>query len=461
MDWRDCQSEAEEIAGTSLSDTRAECGTVAVPQDWAKPDGPTFTLSLMKLGKVGSRPKIGSLLVNPGGPGGSGVELAAYSALFLPTAVRQRFDVVGFDPRGVARSSPVECIGDQTKDTITAASPDPATQAEFDAQVTVARSVGAACAQKYGPTLGLFGTEQAARDMDAIRIAVGDPKLTYLGYSYGSLLGAVYAQLFPDKIRALVLDGAVDPRQDDATASESQAVGFEKAFDNFAADCRRRGRSCPIGPDARATVGQLLKLPPVPGRDAEKRSATSGYTLLAIVSALYSKERWPTLAAALGQLRRGDPTGVFALADEYNERDRNGRYNNQIDANTAINCADEAAPPDPAKVRQLQLAWRTKYPLFGGPLAMSLLICSTWPAEHDPYPTGAAAGAPPIVVVGTTGDPATPYENTAKLARMLGSGVVLTWKGEGHTAYPQTTCIRNAVDGYLVNLQAPPDGTTC
>jgi pimeloyl-ACP methyl ester carboxylesterase len=461
VNWRDCQSEAEEIAGSPLSGAKAECGDLTVPQDWAKEDGPTFTLSLMRIGKSGSRPKIGSLLVNPGGPGASGVELAAYTALFLPAEVRQRFDVVGFDPRGVGRSTQVDCISDEDKDTVIAADPDPVSQSDFDEQVSLARAIGAGCAAEHGAALGLFNTEQTARDMDAIRAAVGDPKLTYLGYSYGTLLGAVYAQLFPTKIRALVLDGAVDPRQDDAAASEGQAVGFEKAFDNFAADCRRRGAGCPLGPDARAAVTQLLALPPVPGRGAEKRSATSGHTLYAVVAALYSKEQWTTLAKALGDLRRGDPTGVFALSDQYNNRDPRGRYDNQIDANSAINCADEEQPETLARIRQLQSSWRAKYPIFGAPLAMSLMSCAVWPAKHDPYPTGAAVGAPPIVVVGTTGDPATPYENTAKLARMLGSGVVVTWQGEGHTAYPQTTCVRNAVNNYLIDLRVPGDGTTC
>jgi pimeloyl-ACP methyl ester carboxylesterase len=461
VQWRDCQAEAEKIAGSPLSGTRAECGDLTVPQDWSREGGPTFTLALLRMRSTGGDAKKGSLLVNPGGPGASGFDLAAYSALLLPAEVRRSFDVVGFDPRGVGRSTQIACISDEDKDAVTAASPDPASQAAFDEQVALARKVGAGCARKHGAALGLFSTEQTARDMDAIRAAVGDPKLSYLGYSYGTLLGAVYARLFPDKVRALVLDGAVDPAQDEVTASEGQAVGFEKAFDSYAAACRRRGAACPVGPDARATVRQLLTLPPVPGRGRETRAATSGHTMLAVVQALYVQSLWPQLSTALANLRDGDPTGVFALADEYNNRDPNGKYNNQIDANIAVNCADEAEPVTPRRVRELQLTWRAKYPLFGAPLAMSLLTCSVWPGSHDPYPTGTAAGAPPIVVVGTVGDPATPYENTAKLARQLGTGVVLTWQGEGHTAYPQTRCIRTAVDRYLLDLRVPEDGTTC
>ena len=461
VSWRDCQAEIEKLAGTKLSGARAQCGQLTVPQDWAKKDGRTFTIALVRVRPANPGRRIGSLLVNPGGPGVSGIELAAVSPLVLPTEVRRSFDVIGFDPRGVGLSTQVACISDADKDALTAAAYDPVRQGEFDQQVALARKIGAGCRQKYGDALGLFSTEQTARDMEAIRGAVGDPKLTYLGYSYGTLLGAVYAQLFPTKVRALVLDGAVDPRQDDVTASEGQGAGFEKAFDNFAAYCRRRGSVCPIGPDARATVRQLLKLPPVPGRGREERAATSGHTMLAVIEALYVQTLWPKLATALGNLRRGDPTGVFALADQYNNRDPNGRYNNQIDANKAVKCADEAKPPTLAKIRELQSTWRAKYPLFGVPLAMSLLSCSVWPVKHDPYPTGAAVGAPPIVVVGTTGDPATPYENTAKLARMLGTGVIVTWQGEGHTAYPQTSCVRKAIDSYLLDLKPPTDGTTC
>jgi pimeloyl-ACP methyl ester carboxylesterase len=310
----------------------------------------------------------------------------------------------------------------------------------------------------------VINTEQTARDMDAIRAAVGDDKLTYLGYSYGTLIGSVYATLFPEKVRALVLDGAVDPRQDSVVASESQAGGFEQAFDSFAADCKRRGTGCPIGPDARKTVTALVnatRSKPVPGKDGDKRAATAGYTLLAVVSALYSQEQWKDLATALSQLRDGDPTKVFALADAYNERGPDGKYSNQIDAHLAVSCTDEENSPKADRIRALQQDWHSKYPLFGGALALSLLGCTDWPAKRDPYPTGAAKGSPPIVVVGTIGDPATPYESAQKLAAQLGTGRLLTWDGEGHTAYPQTACIRDAVDGYLLRAEPPPAGKKC
>jgi pimeloyl-ACP methyl ester carboxylesterase len=461
--WEECGDVAERIVGSPLSGPTAECGVLRVPQDWANSSGQTLDISMLRLPATGSR-RIGSLLVNPGGPGASGVDLAAYAALLFPPEIRQRFDIVGFDPRGVGRSTQVACVSDKAKDDLTAADYDPASQAEFDEAVRLSRDIGKACATKYGATLGLFNTEQTARDMDAIRQAVGDPKMTYLGYSYGTLIGAVYAQLFPAKVRALVLDGAVDPQQDDIAASESQAAGFEKAFDNFAADCKRRGRACPLGSDTRGSVNAILtavRAKSVPGRGGEKRRATAGYAMLAIVAALYSQQQWPKLATSLDKLRDGDPTGVFELADSYNERDPDGRFSNQIDANLAVNCADEKTPPTVEKLRQLQSTWRAKYPLFGAALALSMLGCATWPAKRHPYPTGSAPGAPPIVVIGTTGDPATPYANAEKLARMLGTGVLLSWDGEGHTAYPQTKCIRDSVGAYLVDLRPPADGKRC
>lgn len=462
LDWGECDDSRPDVG--DLKDITFECVTLDVPQDWNKPDsGDTFQLALIRARSEKQRDRIGSLLVNPGGPGGSGVDLASYLPAVLSQDVMRRFDVIGFDPRGVGRSSPVKCISDEDKDTTIAAEPDPVDQAQFDQIVELTRKVTQGCGDEYGERLPLVSTEQAARDMDAIRQAVGDKKLTYLGYSYGTLLGAVYAHLFPKNIRALVLDGAVDPKQDGLAASEGQAAGFELAFNNFAAWCQQQAGNCPIGPNARASVTRILgkvRATPPPGLDG--RRATAGWVFTAIVASLYTESQWPVVAQALADVERGDPARVFELADRYQERDQRGRYSNLIDANSAINCADEEDPPTPAQVRQLQTEWRTKYPMFGGPLALSMLTCATWPGERDPYPVGEADGAPPIVVVGTKGDPATPYEQAPRLAELLGTGVLLTYEGEGHTAYPQSSrCIAVAVDDYLTDLKAPEDGKSC
>jgi pimeloyl-ACP methyl ester carboxylesterase len=446
-----------------------ECTTVPVPQDWDNPeDSRTFDIALLRARRNDQQDRIGSLLLNPGGPGGSGIETAVYVSLEpefggLPEQITERFDIVGFDPRGVGRSSPVECFTDAELDESYGSEPDPVEQAEFDEIVNDSNEQAARCASSYGPALSLFSTRQAAQDIDALRQAVGDEKLTYLGWSYGTLLGAVYAQLFPQNIRAMVLDGAVDPQQDSVASTELQAQGFERALDNFSAWCEQTPDECPLEPDARTALTAAMddaRSAPVPGDDG--REATAGWIFTAMLSALYSEESWQPLAAAIDQLAGGDPTGVFELADLYAGRDTNGEYDNQTDANFAVNCADEAEPTPVEEIRDLQEQWREEYPMFGGPVAMTLTGCAVWPVEHDPYPTGPAEGAPPIVVVGTLGDPATPYESTARLADMLGVGTVVTYEGEGHTAYPEAgRCIRDAVDDYLLELTVPPEGTTC
>ena len=466
--WTPCPDIPRQLVGRSASGMEYDCATVSVPEDWANPsNGKTFDIAMIRVHSQSQHDRIGSLLINPGGPGGSGIELAVYLSFGqalggLPTAVTDQFDIIGFDPRGVGRSDPIKCISGADQDASFAAVPDPVKQADFDAFVALNKKIATECGTKYGTELPYFSTEQAAKDMDALRTAVGDDKLSYLGFSYGTLLGATYAQLYPTKIRAMVLDGAVDPKQNYIQSSESQAKGFERAFTNFSTWCKQTPDKCPIAPDARKAVTDALAAAgknPVKGADG--RTATSGWIFVAVISSLYTESGWTTLADAVASLKQGNPKGIFDLADQYAERQSDGSYSNLFDANLAVNCADTKDAPSAAEVRTLQAQWRTKYPLFGAPLAVGMLPCTFWPGARDPYPAGAATGAPPIVVVGTTGDPATPYENTADLASMLGVGHVLTWEGEGHTAYPSTQCIVNAVDNYLIALKVPQEGLHC
>jgi pimeloyl-ACP methyl ester carboxylesterase len=301
--------------------------------------------------------------------------------------------------------------------------------------------------------------------MDLVRQAVDDKKLTYLGYSYGTRLGSVYASIFPDRVRAMVLDGAVNPLADELAAAEGQAAGFENAYHQFAADCRRRGSGCRIGPDASQFLARLLakarRSPIHSGRSGERRVATAGHVLLAAISALYDQKDWPDLESALAQADSGDATGVFALADQYSQRDPHGGYTNILDANIAVNCADSASVVGDATVRRALDSWRAKYPLFGTSLALGMLGCQQWRAPRHPLPRVRAAGAPPILVVGTTHDPATPYASAQVLTRELGSATLLTWDGEGHTAYPKTSCVTRAVDAYLFTVAVPRQGASC
>ncbi len=462
INWSLCPEVPKETLGKLPPNVSYECGRVGVPQDWTKPgDGKSFGIAVMRARATNQRDRIGSLVVNPGGPGASGVQLAAYLSIGLPAEITQRFDIVGFDPRGVGRSDNVKCFTDADLDANFGADPDPKSQEEFDKAVAFSRKLAQSCGDRYGDALRLFSTEQAANDMEALRTALGDDKLTYLGYSYGTLLGAVYAQLFPTKVRALVLDGAVDPTLDPVASLEGQAKGFEHAFDNFAAWCKSNAGKCPIGPDARGAVTSAInaaRTKPVKGPDG--RSATAGWIFTAVIASLYSQGDWIQLASAVDSLRRGSAREILQRADSYTQRDASGHYNNLFDANMVVNCTDDDKVPPVDRLRVLQSEWRQKYPLFGSSSALDL-VCAQWPGKRDPYPAGKADGAPPIVVVGTTGDPATPYEQTPKLAEMLGVGVVLTWEGEGHTAYPQTRCITNAVNRYLVDLTVPAAGTRC
>jgi len=466
--WTPCPSLPQQVTGMPNTGFTFDCATIQVPQDWNHPDnGKTFDLALVRARSHTQKDRIGSLVVNPGGPGGSGVQFAAglvSPGEGFPKAITDRFDIVGFDPRGVGQSTEVKCLTPQAQDALFAADPDPVSQADFDKVVALNKSAEASCGSKYGNQLPLFSTDQAARDIDAVRIAVGDRKLTYLGYSYGTLLGAVYAQQYPTTIRAAVLDGAIDPKQDIVARSEGQAAGFEHAFNDFSTWCTKNTVACPIAGNPRKEVSSVLvkgRVDPVANSDGRK--ATAGWIFTGVAEAMYSKGEWPLLGEAIEKLKTGNAGPIFQLADSYAERSPSGQYSNLFDDNDAVNCADFSHQPTLAQIRTYQTEWRKKYPLFGGPLATGLITCAAhvWPGTYDPYPTGPAKGAPPIVVVGTTGDPATPYAQTAKLANMLGTGHVVTWDGEGHTAYPQTTCIRSTIDAYLINLNVPAAGTTC
>ncbi|WP_163504808.1 alpha/beta hydrolase [Fodinicola acaciae] len=462
VNWQPCPGVIAQLSGGQANPNFTySCGSVSVPQDWSHPGGGTFQISLVRAKSKNQHNRIGSLLVNPGGPGAAGTQLALYLTQSLPTDVTSRFDLVGFDPRGVGRSAPVKCIPDTLKDKITALTPDPTTPEEFDQQVALSRQVTQLCQNAYPKNLPLYTTDQTARDLDAIRAAVGDKKLTYLGFSYGTELGATYAHLFPTNIRALVLDGAVDPKLDLVQSSEGQAAGFERAFTNFANDCRQHS-SCPIGGDPQGSVMSLLrqlKARPLPLPDGRK--FTDGLAFTGVLQALYQRSAWSIMAAGVQQALAGQPEQLLLLADQYNGRSQDGTYDNQTDAFITIGCNDDDTKVTLNQIRGYQAQWRARYPLTGGSLASGMISCTVWQPTRDPVDVGAATGAPPIVVVGTINDPATPYKNTASLARLLGTGVVLTWQGEGHTAYPITQCIRDAVDDYLIDLRPPAANTTC
>jgi pimeloyl-ACP methyl ester carboxylesterase len=468
IEWNDCDEQIQPLIADQPGSDRNlafECGRTEVPISYDEPDGATLPLFLVRVVMAGQTQKIGSLVVNPGGPGGSGADAAIGLALTLPPEVLGRFDLVGFDPRGVGLSTPVECIPDDLKEDLFSAEPRPTTAAQLDETFRLAEEIADGCAEEYGDALGTFNTVDTARDMDRLREALGDEKLTYLGYSYGTTLGSTYAELFPDKVRALVLDAAVDPDTDAQGDAEQSAAALEAGFDTFAANCLGLIAGCPVGANPRQFVQDLLVQAgqaPIPSSKAgETRQATPGIVMTAVQAALYDTASWPQLAQSLAAAQRGDSAGLFSLADSYSGRLEDGTYSNLFDANFAVNCADTEESFEEDEVRALVAEWSAEYPLFGAGAAAGLYTCSVWQADRTPLPERDADGSAPILVVGTSGDPVTPLPGAVDMAEDLESGVLLTWQGQGHTAYPKTDCVNAAVNAYLIDLVVPLDGLTC
>lgn len=435
------------------------CGRLTVPLNYADPNGKTTKLQILRIHYKSATP-IGSLLLNPGGPGASGIELALGLLGSLDVSVLKNFDLIGFDPRGVGLSTPVNCISNKMKDVYNAYSPDIRVQADFDKAKVLAKEIADGCGEKYGPSLQYINTVNTARDMDLIRQAVDDPEMNYLGFSYGTELGSIYAHLFPNKVRVAVLDGAVNPLTDDIQAFADQLDGFEKSFDQFAKNC---GSDCKGLPDPRQAVYDIVAAAQAaPLKTSSSRKLTSALALTGVLQALYSSSYWPDLASALKKAKQGNGSGLLNLADQYNERNADGSYSNLIDANLTIACNDSAPGPTDQQITDTTNDWVTAYPMFGLWAAGSLFSCQQWQPARTPVPLPKAATPNPVLVVGNLNDPATPYQGAIDLAKTMGNAQVLTWDGEGHTSYLEgSDCIDKAVNEYLIEIKLPPKNTTC
>jgi pimeloyl-ACP methyl ester carboxylesterase len=466
--WSDCNKQIQPLIAKQPGSNRNltfSCGRTDVPISYSEPDGATLPLFLVRATLAGQTGKIGSLVVNPGGPGVSGADAAISLALTLPEDVLKRFDLVGFDPRGVGLSTPVKCIPDDLKEQSIAADPRPTTTQQLDDIFALETKIADGCAKQYGDALGTFNTVDTAKDMDRLRQSLGDEKLTYLGYSYGTTLGSTYAELFPKNVRAMVLDGVVDPNIDVQADAEAGAKGLESGFDAFASNCTKLIAGCPIGKGPRQFVVNLMaqadKSPIRTSARGDNRTATAGVVLTAVQAGLYDSETWPQLAQALAAARKGDSKGLFSLADSYAGRLEDGTYSNRLDANLAINCADTTETFKEEQVRTLATEWNAKYPLFGAGAAASLYTCTVWHAHRTPLPTRDASGSAPILLVGNSGDPVTPLAGAQDMEKDLTSSSLLVWQGQGHTSYPKTPCVTTNVDSYLIDLKVPLDGLTC
>jgi pimeloyl-ACP methyl ester carboxylesterase len=442
----------------------AQCGSVAVPVDYANPAGAQVHLAVIRIPATG--PRIGALLVNPGGPGASAVDMVATMGADLAgSEVSKRFDLVGFDPRGVGHSTPgVRCQ----------------TDAEFDAYrrepmvdyspqgvahiEQVYRQIAQRCQARNGSAfLENIGTASAARDMDAVRQALGDDQINYLGYSYGTELGTAYVERFGDHVRAMVLDGAIDPSIGPIDELVNQEAGFQTAFNDYAADCAR-STDCPLGTDPTQWVARYHQLidPLVtkPAATSEGRALGYADATTGTINALYTPQFWKFLTSGLLGLRRGaDPGDLLTLADEYYGRDAKGHYNSSQDAFNAIRCVDAPEPTDPAvwadaDRRIRQVAPFTSYGQFTGHAPRDL--CALWPVPATSSPHPAAPVAPgKVVVVSTTHDPATPYQAGVDLAHQLGADLI-TFEGTQHTVtFNGNDCVDGAVVRYLVDGVAP------
>ena len=446
-----------------------QCTQATAPLDYADPAAGDVSLALVRHVATG-KDRIGSLLVNPGGPGGSGYDFIKDSLDYATDATLQAsFDIVGFDPRGVGRSSAVSCYDAAGMDEYlygltTAKRGTDAWIAELTAS---SDAFAAACAEKTGPLLATVDTQSAARDLDLLRAVLGDTHLNYLGFSYGTYLGATYAGLFPKKVGRLVLDGAVDPSTSNFEVTKTQAVGFENALRAYLADCLA-GKDCPFRgsvDSAMTTIGALLNsvdLSPITATDGRQLGGNA--LLTAIIYPLYQATAWPQLSIMFGTVLRGSADGAFQFADAYNGRDADGNYSdNSTESFMAINCIDYAYNADPTVMRAQAAELEAAAPVIGQFMSYGDIGCANWPYKF----TGEraeihAAGAAPILVVGTTNDPATPYVWAQQLAAQLDSGTLVTYRGEGHTAYNKSnSCVNNAVDSYLVDGIVPASDPQC
>ncbi|WP_112471027.1 alpha/beta hydrolase [Streptomyces triticisoli] len=473
LDWKDCPApsaaEGDGPAPSPLPNGGTwQCATMKAPLDWSKPNGDTIGIALIRVKATGPGKRIGSLIFNFGGPGGSGVSILPSIAQDY-TKLATRYDLVSFDPRGVGRSAGVKCESDAQLDRYFQQDTTPDDAAERTAFLNNTKQFNAACEKNSGRVLPHVRTTDAARDMDLMRQVLGDSKLYYFGISYGTELGGVYAHLFPTHVGRAVFDAVVDPTQNLEQVSLGQAKGFQLALDNFAKDCVSKGAKCPIGSsvqDVENRVAALLKKldsNPIPGifpRRLTQSAATNG-----IAQALYSKDLWAPLTEGLRQAYAGNGQILMLLSDAMNGRNENGTYSNITAANAAINCADQKQRYTSADVERTLPAFRAASPLFGDFLAWGILSCTNWavPGAAD-HPDVSAPGSAPILVVGNTGDPATPYQGAKRMADALGKGVAveLTWKGQGHGAYnSKDKCVQNAVNGYLLDGKLPATGTVC
>jgi pimeloyl-ACP methyl ester carboxylesterase len=454
LDWKPCRK-------------AQECSVLRVPLDYAHPTAGAISISVLRQPALDRRARLGSLVVNPGGPGASGVDYAAGATAVFGEAVRKVYDVVGFDPRGVGASTPIECGTGRQLDALVHSDPDPRTTAERATSDRLLHGLGESCLRDSGALARHVSTIEVARDMDILRAALHDTRLTYFGASYGTFIGATYANLFPTRVGRMVLDGALNPASSTLEVGLVQAHGFEVALRAYVGACVARG-SCFLGSTVDqgvSRIGELLRQTEAhPIRAANGRELTGGDAVYGVWQPLYAKSLWPILDRALQNAFQGDGSLLLAVADSYLHRDSRGSYlDNTFEAFNAINCLDRDDGVPSSQVARYLPRFDKASPTFGGIFASGMSACTAWPVHSGRQPAPVrAVGSPPIMVVGTSRDPATPLVWARALARQLPHGVLVTRDGDGHTGYRQgSPCTDDAVERYLVSGTVPRHDLRC
>ncbi|HVH62615.1 MAG TPA: alpha/beta hydrolase, partial [Candidatus Dormibacteraeota bacterium] len=444
-----------------------QCANVTVPLDYANPDRGTIQIAINRKPATDQASRIGSLLINPGGPGDSGIQFLAQSTSEFQELNRV-FDLVGFDPRGVGQSSPVRCQSPQQEDQFNSLDSVLDDPQEKQASIDAMKAIAAGCMQRSARILPYLDTPNVARDMDMIRAALGDTKLNYLGFSYGSFIGEHYAHIFPNHIRAMTLDGVLDPSVSANEMALAQVTNLEHNLQAWLADCRARksGSSkcsyAQTGDPGTKLVSFLNRLDTTPMR-VGSRLLTHGLALQGVIwPGLYYPIAWSELDQALTLAEQGNGGLLLAFTDLLYERRPDGSYSNAVDANLSNFCLDHPVPADVSAFDALAQQFASASPLFGPAYQYSNLQCSFWPVK----PTGkigpiTSAGTPPILLVAGTDDPATPIDWARSVNQQLAGSVLLTRQGNGHISYDESSCAQAAEIGYLEHLTVPATGTVC
>lgn len=440
-----------------------------MPVDYADPQGDTFELALRKVPALDPAKRIGSLLINPGGPGASGLEYAQYSSYLFSKQVREAYDIIGFDPRGIGESQAVACLSDDDMDLLVDSDPTPDSAVERKKLLADVAAVTRDCAAAGGDRALHMSSTEVARDMDVIRALVGDQKLSFFGVSYGTFLGALYADLFPQRVGRFVLDSAVSPNQTEAEKLDFDIEGFESSMQAFIEWCVGRD-DCALGDEPRLAEGRIIELldavdrRPLSTTKGDIDSIGEGWLGFAIFMCLYSESTWPTLNRGLAEALEGKGDILLAHAMAVLGRSPAGEYDNgsYLQAMIPVRCADWPRS-DPAVLAATQRRVRAEHPLWARLSGELYDACVGWPGKgRQPSGRTLAVGAAAVLVVGNLRDPATPIGGARQLAEDLDSAILVTSDHDGHgTYYAGNSCVDLIVDGYLLKGTVPSSDRVC